>query len=169
MNEKKIEQLLDSFYKGCSTDEEEQLLITYFTTSEVIPAKWQSDRKLFLSLAEHAKASEGLEDRLESFIDQLEKQENKKSAAPIGRSFLYWIGGVAAAIFLCLMLIPTISNQHGEEYVADSFTDPVEAALVAQEALLLLSENLNKGMDQMNEAGKEIKNANQIINKYLKD
>ncbi len=168
MNEKKIEQLLDSFYKGISTEEEEQLLITYFTQNKVVLAKWQSDQKLFLSLAEHGKAPEELAQKLESFIDNLAKQEHKKRSLR-RNTFIYWISGAAAAILLCLMLIPTLSNENTGNQLADSFTDPAEAAMVAQEALLLLSQNLNKGVNQMNEAGKEINNANQIINKYLKD
>ena len=83
------------------------------------------------------------------------------------RSF-YWISGIAAAILGALFLIFTETNRPAP-IMADTFTDPEEAAVVAQNALAFMSRNLNKGLGQVNEAGQEITKINKIVNKHLND
>ncbi|MFQ6928077.1 MAG: hypothetical protein ACLRS8_08620 [Parabacteroides merdae] len=39
---------------------------------------------------------------------------------------------------------------------ADTYTNPKDAAAAAEKALLLLSQNLNKGISQVDNAGQEI-------------
>ena len=53
--------------------------------------------------------------------------------------------------------------------MADTFSDPKEAALVAEKALVLLSQNLNKGLEQAQASTEEMRQINQIINKHLKE
>ena len=53
--------------------------------------------------------------------------------------------------------------------MAATFTDPEEAAVVAQNALAFMSRNLNKGLGQGNEASQEITKINKIVNKHLND
>ena len=51
---------------------------------------------------------------------------------------------------------------HIDSHVAD-------AAAAAEKALLLLSQNLNKGISQVDNAGQEIDKVNNILNKHLND
>ena len=78
------------------------------------------------------------------------------------------ISGIAAAILGALFLIFTETNRPAP-IMADTFTDPEEAAVVAQNALAFMSRNLNKGLGQVNEAGQEITKINKIVNKHLND
>jgi len=78
------------------------------------------------------------------------------------------ISGIAAAILGALFLIFTETNRPAPT-MADTFTDPEEAAVVAQNALAFMSRNLNKGLGQVNEAGQEITKINKIVNKHLND
>lgn len=52
--------------------------------------------------------------------------------------------------------------------MADTYSDPEQAAKVASEALTLLSLNLNKGIDRVSDAKKEIQEVNKLINDQLK-
>ena len=74
---------------------------------------------------------------------------------------------------LCLDFLrsPKASRRDNEETLetADTFTDPEEAAVVAQNALAFMSRNLNKGLGQVNEASQEITKINKIVNKHLND
>jgi len=53
--------------------------------------------------------------------------------------------------------------------LADTYTNPQEAAIAAQKALAFMSSNLNKGIDQINDAQQEINKVNRILNKHLND
>ncbi len=56
-----------------------------------------------------------------------------------------------------------------EHQLADTYTNPQEAAMAAQKALAFMSVNLNKGIEQVNEAQQEMNKVNKILNKHLKD
>ena len=105
-------------------------------------------------------------ERLERQIDFLAQEEISPRVSR-RRSF-YWISGIAAAILGALFLIFTETNRPAP-VMADTFTDPEEAAVVAQNALAFMSRNLNKGLGQVNEASQEITKINKIVNKHLND
>ena len=119
------------------------------------------DELINKALQEDLALPEGLSERLERRIDFL-AQEEVSPRVSRRRSF-YWISGIAAAILGALFLIFTAPT------MADTFTDPEEAAVVAQNALAFMSRNLNKGLGQVNEAGQEITKINKIVNKHLND
>ena len=136
------------------------------------------DELINKALQEDLALPEGLSERLERRIDFL-AQEEVSPRVSRRRSF-YWISGIAAAIphrqegvppaaiLGALFLIFTETNRPAP-IMADTFTDPEEAAVVAQNALAFMSRNLNKGLGQVNEAGQEITKINKIVNKHLND
>ena len=106
------------------------------------------------------------------------KAEAEKAAAekkePIRSSFrrrsLYWISGTAAAILLlCIGIAGLKDLETSKQQLADTYTNPQEAAIAAGKAMAFMSSNLNKGIDQMNDAQQEINNVNRILNKHLND
>ena len=71
MNLTKIRILLEKFYDGESTLEEENQLIIFFS-SEDIPESLESDKKLFLSMKckdSDIKVPDDLNDNISDFID----------------------------------------------------------------------------------------------------
>lgn len=121
------------------------------------------DELINKALQEDLSLPDGLSERLEQRIDSLARK-------PIPRRKLsrYWISGIAAAIAGAVFLISTEINRTGPT-LADTYSDPEEAAMVAQNALAFMSRNLNKGLGQVNNAGEEITKVNKILNKHLKD
>ena len=101
------------------------------------------DELINKALQEDLALPEGLSERLERRIDFL-AQEEVSPRVSRRRSF-YWISGIAAAILGALFLIFTEINRPAP-VMADTFTDPEEAAVVAQNALAFMSRNLNKGL-----------------------
>jgi len=69
---------------------------------------------------------------------------------------------------LCIGIFQFIAPEK-EHQLADTYTNPQEAAIAAQEALAFLSVNLNKGIEQVNEAQQEMNKVNEILNIHLKD
>ena len=117
------------------------------------------DELINKALQEDLALPEGLSERLERQIDFLAQEEISPRVSR-RRSF-YWILGA-------LFLIFTETNRPAP-VMADTFTDPEEAAVVAQNALAFMSRNLNKGLGQVNEASQEITKINKIVNKHLND
>ena len=130
----------------------------------------QIDELINKALQEEQALPEGLAGRLEAQIDSWAATEEKKTRSLRRRQSLYWLSGIAAAALVCIGIFrPDTSFIHPKHELADTFTNPKEAAAVAQKALLLMSQNLNKGIDQAKEAQKEIDKVNNILNKHIKE
>lgn len=129
----------------------------------------QIDELINQVLHEDQALPEGLSQRLEQQIDAWADAEQKEMPrSSFRRRSLYWLSGVAAAALLCVGIFQ-LTEQNTAQPMADTYTNPQEAAQVAQKALALLSSNLNKGIDQMNDARQEMHKVNEILNKHLKD
>lgn len=106
---------------------------------------------------------EGLAERLEQQIDRMVANEKKHTL----RRFTYWATSTAAVILLCIGIFMGTGNWSGRNKLADTYTDPAEAAVAAEAALAYMSTQLNKGLDRVNDAGQTIENVNQIVYKHL--
>lgn len=130
------------------------------------------DELIRKALQEEQAFPEGLSRRLEERIDALaakeEEEKRKTRPLPRRRQMLYWLSGAAASILLCAGLFHYEAPSRGSR-LADTYTNPREAAATAEKALLLLSQNLNKGISQVDGAGQEIEKVNNILNKHLND
>jgi hypothetical protein len=102
----------------------------------------------------------GLSGRLEQQIDLLAARERKRRAR-----FLLWTAGAAAAMLALALLLPV---EQRPIRPADTYTDPREAALAAEQALTFMSAQLNRGLAQVSTAGREFEKINQVLDKHLK-
>lgn len=131
----------------------------------------QIDELINKVLQEDHTLPEGLSERLEQQIDSwaaAEKQETVRSS--FHRRSLYRLSGaVAAILLLCVGIFGLTDLNTGKQQLADTYTNPQEAAIAAQKALAFMSSNLNKGIDQINDAQQEINKVNRILNKHLND
>ena len=110
---------------------------------------------------------EGLSDRLERHIDQLAAEEKEaRKPSPAKKRLLYWFSGIAASFLLAMAIFFQVEKPVYPT-MADTFNDPQEAAMAAQNALSFLSSQFNKGLDQISEAGKEVDKVNEIVNKQF--
>lgn len=130
----------------------------------------QIDELINKVLQEDQTLPEGLSERLEQQIDSWAASEKKKTVrSSFHRRSLYWLSGAVAAILLLCIGIFGLTDLNTGRQLADTYTNPQEAAIAAREALAFMSVNLNKGIDQMNDAQQEINKVNKILNKHLKD
>ena len=131
----------------------------------------QIDELINKVLREDQMLPEGLSERLEQQIDTWAAAEKKETLrSSFRRRSLYWISGTAAAILLlCIGIAGLKDLETSKQQLADTSTNPQEAAIAAGKALAFMSSNLNKGIDQMNDAQQEINNVNRILNKHLND
>ncbi|MDR1402664.1 MAG: hypothetical protein LBJ60_03035 [Tannerellaceae bacterium] len=108
---------------------------------------------------------EGLSKRLEAQIDALAADEKKRKT----RRFIYRATGAAAIVLLCAGIFWGTGKQTPHLSMADTFSDPKEAAAAAEQALSFLSSQLNKGIAKVENAGQEIEKVNQLLDKHLKN
>jgi len=160
-----IELLIKKFYEGISTPEEELFLTEYFLNEENTDERWKEERELFRLLHNtQIKVPEGVSERLEKSIMQMEVSQK---TIPRRQTWYYWASSAAAVALLCIGLYFT-AREPSPPKMADTFNNPEEAALVAEQTLAYMSVQLNRGLDKVADAGQEFDKMNQIINKHLK-
>ena len=125
------------------------------------------------ALREESSLPDGLSERLEQKIDLLAKKEmqadrtnNADKRFSFKRRLSYWVGGIAATMLGAVLFVFSETNRP-ETALTDTYTDPQEAAIVAQKALAMMSANLNKGLIKVNKTSEEIYKVNKIVNKQL--
>jgi hypothetical protein len=168
-DEKKIKQLLEAFYNGNTTLEEEALLLKFFN-SEGLDEKWYTDKDLFNVLHDSSdiKLPKGISERLENVIDiHMAKETIPQKSHSKTRKLLIRITSVAAVLLLCIGLFFT-TNKPVKSYTADTYTDPEEAAMVAEQALMLVSAKLNQGFHPLEKVKESVNKTNELLNESLK-
>ncbi len=121
----------------------------------------QIDELIEAALRQEQQLPEGLSARLEQFVDTLAAQRKPKSKS----RRLGWLTGAAAAAAVGVaVLIP-----RPQPPLADTFTDPAEAAAAVEQALALLSTRYNEGLDRVARAAAEMEQANEIVFRTLKN
>jgi hypothetical protein len=160
-----IELLIKKFYEGISNQEEELLLTEYFLNEENVDDRWKEEQRLFRLLHNaQIQVPEGVSERLQKSITQMDVP---KKSIHYKRTWYYWISSAAAVVLLCIGLFFAI-NKPSPSRMADTFSNPEEAALVAGQTLAFMSAQLNKGLDIAGDAGQEFKKVNQLLYKHLK-
>lgn len=114
--------------------------------------------------AAHIPLPEGLAGRLERQIDLLAAAGKKQRR----KRFIIWASGAAAAIFIGagIFFADNLPSPPLPQ-MADTYTDPAEAAHAAGKALAFMSNQLNKGLDQVSDAEQKMETVNNIVYKHL--
>lgn len=165
IEEEKIEQWLAAFYNGDTTAEEENELASFFD-GEPVSEKWHTDRDLFRALYDPARISlpEGFSARLEISIDKhMTESSNQPSNSKIRKLYIS-ILSAAAVIFLCIGLFFNQGKTSSQDFIADTCTNPEEAAQAAEKALLFVSTKLNQGLLPLEKVKESVKKTNEILN-----
>jgi len=159
-----IEELIKKFYEGVTTSEEERLLMEYFLNEADVDERWKEEQQLFRLLHDsQIEVPESISKRLEASILQMDAPPK---SVPFRRKLYYWISSSAAVVLLCIGLFFAI-RQPAHLRRSDTFSDPKEAALVAQQTLIYMSTQLNKGLDKVADADQKLEKVNQLLNKHL--
>lgn len=158
MNEKKIgniHRLLDKYYRGETSESEENLLRHYFANEDIDP-QLKADGEMFRqfsSVASDLPIPEGLESRLSTAIDTLAASEKQATANRKKIRPLSWrtIASIAASLAVILSLGFYFDNNNTASHPALTESDltPQETYAQTEKALMIFAEALNKGVDGM--------------------
>lgn len=167
MKTEDIQNLLAKFYEGKTSSEEEAVLTDFFRQVN-LPEEWKKDRELVLSLSEfEPEIPIGLEEKLNSFIDSLEKSETV-SKKPTIKMWKY-VAGIAASVLLIMGVGIWSQSQKTNEksLLADTYKTPEQAQEATLEALQLFSQHFAKGTESLQKAEKRIEETQQIVKRSL--
>ncbi len=150
MDEVKLKYLLNRYFEGNSSIEDEKSLKEYFKGTvdpEFYPLKKQ------FNLIEQSRNQMYESSRLESSIlSAIDALENKNRPEPKRKNVFMFRVMAAASIALIISLaifLPKYRNQ-----TKDTFTDPKLAYIETQNALLLISSKMNKGIEPLSNINK---------------
>lgn len=185
-----INNLLEDFYEGKTTLEQEKELLSFFN-SDQLPEELKDEQSMFLSCfqLENISVPEGLKDKLELLIDTEALNESSsnnifqdepvmrvlspetappKSRTKIIQSSWFRYATIAASIVLIFTISFYSYKSNMTVKLADTYTNPTDAYLETQRALTLVAQNLNTGFVQLEEAQENIGKASNILNQQLK-
>lgn len=134
----KIDELIDKYFEGLTTCEEERRLRRYFTETDELPERLQPYRPLFAYMEREARRMNAT-------------PEPAPTLRPRRRRTLYLAGGMVAALLLLLGIAGLVSTPFGEEsyVIIDGvrYTDRETVEAKAREALQMAAftdEELNR-------------------------
>jgi hypothetical protein len=151
MNITEIKDLLEKYFEGEITLIEEARLKDFFMQDKVPPelATYAGLFRYFSDQQKEEIVNPGFEER---FLSQI--RDTPVIPLTSGNRRNYYLLSIAAGILLLCGLIFTfrhdIIKNPGSSRLKDTYADPAAAYMEAKRALLLLSANLNTGLDQMN-------------------
>ena len=173
MDMKIIKALLADYYKGKTSREDEDYLVNYFLNSRV-PQEMEADRLLFISLNESAREEIPDEQFDEKLFAAIEEQDVKNDRKGSIKKLLITISGIAAGILILTGSYFLIEKQIADRFMVSEehvITDDTQIAYnEARDALLLMSEVMNKGTGEL-EAFSKMTDATRelaMINKFNK-
>ena len=168
MDTNNIKDLLEKFYQGETSLEEEKALAD-FLLQENTPDEFLSDKRLFRALHETAvdiplESSRDIESLIDSF-----KEENSSDKKIKTLHIKYWAIGVAASLALILGVRQFQKSQQADPvFFTDTYNNPDDAYRATMDALQLFSENFSKGTESVEKANAQLEKAQEIINKSTK-
>ena len=167
--ENKIEQLLNDFYNGYTTPEEEAIL-SEFLNSDNIEEILHLDRDIINALYDTSDIPfpEGISERFETVIDKHIAYTSTKEGKKISINRFYAvISSAVAVVLLCVGLFFFTEKPSQTNYIADTYSDPKEAALAAEQALLFVSNKLNQGLSPLEKVTESVDKTYKILNETI--
>jgi hypothetical protein len=174
MNEEELKRLIEKYYNGVSTEQEEKTLRDYFAGNN-IPAGYEAEKEIFSYYAGSAEVPEpsiDFEARILAGIDALETTDGSKRI----RRYLLPLLGAAAGLLILTGVYFFFVNRHDSE---DTFSDPQIAYAETIKILRDVSVQMNHGTQALEPIGKinemtkrsfeTINKSTRIVEKNLKN
>ena len=146
-----IRKMLDRFYAGESTLEEERILQDYFSAAR-IPEELIPDRDLFRSLgsaADSVVVPDGLNQKILAVLGEQEKKVIRTR-----RITVFSLSGLAAGLLVVVALYVGYFKNNGggrlaSNQITDTYTDPQDAYEEAKRTLAYVSAKLSTGTTEL--------------------
>lgn len=137
MDWKELDIMLEKYYEGATTLEEERAIKQFFESANLIPAKYEESAALFIYLKMDA--------QVKMPVAKKNSLSNKNRSLAIISSL-----AVAAALALLISLSGIFQPKMAIDQIAEiTYEEQKKAYHQTKEALLIVSENLNRGKKEI--------------------
>ena len=150
MNSHRIENLLEKYFDGNTSLEEEKILKDFFQ-GDTIPPHLVSLKETFNYFSEEKDKDElddSFDQKVLSKIDHFENDHKRQSR----RRFIYYVSGIAASILIIISIFTNFDPFSSK--LKDTFDNPQLAYEETRKALMLVSGTLNKGVQPVEKMAK---------------
>lgn len=140
MNEKELNRLINKFYEGESTEEDEKILRAFFSGDNV-PEGFETEKHIFRYFMESGSVTEpsaGFEERIYQAVKSSEQRRLSEKA----KSYFLPLLSAAAVI---LIMAGTYFFFESKRGIKDTYSDPEVAYNEAMKILTDVSTRLNRG------------------------
>lgn len=172
MRNEDLEKLLEKFYKGETTNEEENVLKAFFSEN-IVPDNYETEKAIFSYYFEKSEVPEPSSDFEARIISGIDKSVSKGRYTEFRRYLLPAVGIAAGLLIITGSWFFFVNRNE----TRDTFTDPKLAYAETVKILTEVSVKLNRGaralepVSKFNEIGtgsfKVINNTTKIVEKNL--
>jgi hypothetical protein len=169
METRRAEILLEKYFEGHSSLQEEQELRDFFRDNRDLPEALEMNRPFFEGLDEPVKEMEeqAFAERITGAIEKRERMIQRKRFT----QRMSWVAGVAAALMVALFTLNIWSNheRQQDQLAMNEPQNPKQAYEMSMDALKFVSVNYNKGIQQLNKipnVGKDTRPLYQALEVY---
>ena len=171
----KIKTLLEKYYNGETTLEEEKILQEYFN-QDVIDEELQADKDIFMYNNIEKENLNNIPDISDELLDTLQNLNEYK--VDRNKKLIYWTLRAAAGVLVLIasffLIKDEIIDKHNKFQAVDTYQNPEEAYKQAKQTLLYVSELLNSGTEHLEpisklDEGKDKLNPLSTFNDGLKE
>ena len=149
MSEEELKRLIEKYYSGESTEEEEGILRAYFIENSAPPG-YEAEKEILSFLMEAGDVPEpsaGFEARIIKAVDSSDEKELSSRV----RRILVPLTGIAAGLLILAGSYFFFTNRIESE---DTYTDPEIAYAETMKILMNVSSQINQGKQSLKPVGK---------------
>jgi hypothetical protein len=150
MNLQEIEKILEKYYNGETTLDEEKQLRMFFAGSEV-PAQWKHLAGFF-SYVGQEKEVKIESPEFERKFDATVGETRLSKIFDLRRPWIYWMAGVAASVLIMVAIFVKFDPLSGK--INDTYDNPEVAYVQAKKILMFVSTQMNKGTKDLHQIDK---------------
>ena len=153
MEKQEIKILLEKYYDGNTSKEEDNILFEYFS-NKTVDSEFSSDKEYFSFLKNEKIISSSINDLSDQIWNNIEDYEKNISHKILKYSKLYKFTLAVAASLIIVMISITIFKhdlifKKNQIQYTDTYDNPELAYMEAKKALLFVSEKFNKGTNHI--------------------
>ena len=149
MNEEELKKLLERYYDGCNTSDEEKVLRAFFSKDD-IPPGYEAEKEIFsfhMSSVEVPEPSSDFEERILKAVDASVKRRGSSGI----RKILIPLFSAAAGLLILTGIYFFFINKREP---ADTYSDPQIAYAETVKILLDVSSQMNQGARSLQPVGR---------------
>ncbi|MBU1013037.1 MAG: hypothetical protein KKG99_08515 [Bacteroidetes bacterium] len=158
MNFRRIEKLLEMYFDGDTSLEDEKILKEFFQGENLPPhlASLKDSFNYFSQEKTKDELDESFDQKLFAQINNFETSNKRQ----IRRRYIYYISGIAASILIIISIFTNIDPFSSK--MKDTFNDPQVAYEETKNALLIVSGLFNHGLKPVDNIAKFDDGMNQL-------